>query len=233
MIVYFYPAAMTPGCTTQACDFSDSLESLKADGYTVLGISPDTPGQAGEVPREGGADRHPALRRGPLGDERGGALSVRRSSTARPSRASSAAPSSSTRTGRSRTPSTTSRPPATSRSSAATSDSSEETMSAPTRRRQHRRRDAAATSPRPGADPGARGRDRGPSRPPRQDHRRADRTVAPEGDHPPADRGREGALRRRRDHPRGGPARRAGGRRRSRWSPSSARWIVYRRLHRG
>ena len=34
---------MTPGCTTQACDFSDSLESLKADGYTVLGISPDTP----------------------------------------------------------------------------------------------------------------------------------------------------------------------------------------------
>ena len=43
VIVYFYPAAMTPGCTTQACDFSDSLESLKADGSTVLGISPDTP----------------------------------------------------------------------------------------------------------------------------------------------------------------------------------------------
>ena len=43
VIVYFYPAAMTPGCTTQACDFSDSLESLRADGYTVLGISPDTP----------------------------------------------------------------------------------------------------------------------------------------------------------------------------------------------
>jgi len=43
VIVYFYPAAMTPGCTTQACDFSDSLESLKADGYTVLGISPDPP----------------------------------------------------------------------------------------------------------------------------------------------------------------------------------------------
>jgi thioredoxin-dependent peroxiredoxin len=34
---------MTPGCTTQACDFSDSLESLKAEGYTVLGISPDAP----------------------------------------------------------------------------------------------------------------------------------------------------------------------------------------------
>ena len=43
VIVYFYPAAMTPGCTTQACDFSDSLESLTARGYTVLGISPDTP----------------------------------------------------------------------------------------------------------------------------------------------------------------------------------------------
>ena len=43
VIVYFYPAAMTPGCTTQACDFSDSLESLKSDGYSVLGISPDTP----------------------------------------------------------------------------------------------------------------------------------------------------------------------------------------------
>ena len=43
MIVYFYPAAMTPGCTTQACDFSDSLSSLKAAGYEVLGISKDSP----------------------------------------------------------------------------------------------------------------------------------------------------------------------------------------------
>lgn len=43
VIVYFYPAAMTPGCTTQACDFSDSLESLTRDGYTVLGVSPDAP----------------------------------------------------------------------------------------------------------------------------------------------------------------------------------------------
>ena len=43
VIVYFYPAAMTPGCTTQACDFSDSLESLTAKGYAVLGISPDPP----------------------------------------------------------------------------------------------------------------------------------------------------------------------------------------------
>ena len=41
VIVYFYPAAMTPGCTKQACDFTDSLESLQAAGYEVLGISPD------------------------------------------------------------------------------------------------------------------------------------------------------------------------------------------------
>jgi thioredoxin-dependent peroxiredoxin len=44
-IVYFYPAAMTPGCTTQACDFRDSLSSLQAAGLTVLGISPDAPSQ--------------------------------------------------------------------------------------------------------------------------------------------------------------------------------------------
>ena len=43
VIVYFYPAAMTPGCTKQACDFSESLDRLQAEGYTVLGISPDKP----------------------------------------------------------------------------------------------------------------------------------------------------------------------------------------------
>ena len=43
VIVYFYPAAMTPGCTKQACDFTDSLDSLKATGFEVLGISPDKP----------------------------------------------------------------------------------------------------------------------------------------------------------------------------------------------
>ncbi len=43
VIVYFYPNAMTPGCTTEACDFSDSLSSLQAAGYDVLGISPNTP----------------------------------------------------------------------------------------------------------------------------------------------------------------------------------------------
>jgi thioredoxin-dependent peroxiredoxin len=43
VVVYFYPAAMTPGCTTQACDFRDSLSSLAAAGIDVVGISPDKP----------------------------------------------------------------------------------------------------------------------------------------------------------------------------------------------
>jgi peroxiredoxin Q/BCP len=42
VILYFYPAAMTPGCTTQACDFTDSLASLTAAGYVVLGVSKDS-----------------------------------------------------------------------------------------------------------------------------------------------------------------------------------------------
>jgi peroxiredoxin Q/BCP len=41
VIVYFYPAAMTPGCTTQACDFRDSLSALNGAGVDVVGISPD------------------------------------------------------------------------------------------------------------------------------------------------------------------------------------------------
>ncbi len=41
VILYFYPKAMTPGCTTQACDFRDRLERFTADGYRILGISPD------------------------------------------------------------------------------------------------------------------------------------------------------------------------------------------------
>jgi peroxiredoxin Q/BCP len=43
VIVYFYPAAMTPGCTKQACDFSDNIASLKGAGYEVIGISKDKP----------------------------------------------------------------------------------------------------------------------------------------------------------------------------------------------
>jgi peroxiredoxin Q/BCP len=43
VIVYFYPEAATPGCTTEACDFRDNLASLQSSGYEVLGISPDAP----------------------------------------------------------------------------------------------------------------------------------------------------------------------------------------------
>ena len=43
LIIFFYPAAMTPGCTTEACDFRDSLAPLQAAGYEVIGISPDAP----------------------------------------------------------------------------------------------------------------------------------------------------------------------------------------------
>ena len=42
-VLSFYPRAATPGCTTQACDFRDSLASLGAAGYRVVGISPDAP----------------------------------------------------------------------------------------------------------------------------------------------------------------------------------------------
>jgi peroxiredoxin Q/BCP len=42
-IVYFYPAALTPGCTKEACDFTDNLDVLAAAGYDVIGISPDQP----------------------------------------------------------------------------------------------------------------------------------------------------------------------------------------------
>ena len=43
VVLYVYPAAMTPGCTTQACDFRDNLSSLHAAGLEVIGLSPDAP----------------------------------------------------------------------------------------------------------------------------------------------------------------------------------------------
>jgi peroxiredoxin Q/BCP len=45
VVLYAYPAAMTPGCTRQACDFRDNIASLRAAGYEVVGISPDSPGK--------------------------------------------------------------------------------------------------------------------------------------------------------------------------------------------
>ncbi|GIH12907.1 thioredoxin-dependent thiol peroxidase [Rugosimonospora africana] len=43
VVLYAYPAAMTPGCTKQACDFRDNIASLRGAGYEVVGISPDSP----------------------------------------------------------------------------------------------------------------------------------------------------------------------------------------------
>jgi peroxiredoxin Q/BCP len=43
VVLYFYPAAMTPGCTTQACDFRDSLSSFETAGFAVRGVSRDAP----------------------------------------------------------------------------------------------------------------------------------------------------------------------------------------------
>ena len=48
VVVYFYPAAMTPGCTTEACDFRDRGPALRTAGVTVLGISRDTPERLAE-----------------------------------------------------------------------------------------------------------------------------------------------------------------------------------------
>lgn len=43
VVLFFYPQAMTPGCTTEACDFRDSVPRLQSAGYEVVGISPDEP----------------------------------------------------------------------------------------------------------------------------------------------------------------------------------------------
>ncbi|RKE19229.1 thioredoxin-dependent thiol peroxidase [Streptomyces sp. TLI_171] len=48
VIVYFYPSALTPGCTKQACDFTDNLEVFAGAGYDVIGISPDKPEKLGK-----------------------------------------------------------------------------------------------------------------------------------------------------------------------------------------
>jgi peroxiredoxin Q/BCP len=48
VVLYFYPAALTPGCTTQACDFRDNLSVLRDAATTVIGISPDEPAKLRE-----------------------------------------------------------------------------------------------------------------------------------------------------------------------------------------
>lgn len=54
VIVYFYPAASTPGCTKQACDFRDSLSELDGAGLAVVGISPDKPAKLAKFRDEQG-----------------------------------------------------------------------------------------------------------------------------------------------------------------------------------
>jgi thioredoxin-dependent peroxiredoxin len=54
VIVYFYPAAMTPGCTTEACDFRDNIASLQGAGYEVVGVSPDKPQKLAEFAERDG-----------------------------------------------------------------------------------------------------------------------------------------------------------------------------------
>ncbi|GGC80159.1 peroxiredoxin [Tersicoccus solisilvae] len=54
VILYFYPAAFTPGCTAEACDFRDNLASLTGAGYTVLGVSKDPVETLADFTREYG-----------------------------------------------------------------------------------------------------------------------------------------------------------------------------------
>ena len=54
VVLYFYPAAMTPGCTTQACDFRDSMGSLASAGYRVIGLSKDEPAANAEFAAQEG-----------------------------------------------------------------------------------------------------------------------------------------------------------------------------------
>lgn len=54
VVLYFYPAALTPGCTTQACDFRDSLASLQGAGYTVIGVSRDEPAKLAQFAERDG-----------------------------------------------------------------------------------------------------------------------------------------------------------------------------------
>ena len=56
VILYFYPAAMTPGCTTEACDFSAAKADLDTAGYTVLGVSPDAPSKLAAFTVKSGLD---------------------------------------------------------------------------------------------------------------------------------------------------------------------------------
>ncbi len=121
VIVYFYPAAMTPGCTKQACDFTDSLDALQRRVHRV-GISKDATTKLAKF-RERDGLTITLLSDPELAVHRAYAPTARRSSTASSSRVSSAPPSSSTPTALSSSRSTTSRRPVTWPSSGGISDS--------------------------------------------------------------------------------------------------------------
>ena len=54
LVVYFYPKAFTPGCTTESCDFRDRYDAFQAQGYEILGVSPDDPDRLAAFKEEHG-----------------------------------------------------------------------------------------------------------------------------------------------------------------------------------
>jgi peroxiredoxin Q/BCP len=52
LVLYFYPKAFTPGCTTESCDFAERYETFTDRGYTILGVSPDVPDKLADFKKE-------------------------------------------------------------------------------------------------------------------------------------------------------------------------------------
>jgi peroxiredoxin Q/BCP len=52
LVLYFYPKAFTPGCTTESCDFAERYETFTDRGYTILGVSPDAPDKLADFKKE-------------------------------------------------------------------------------------------------------------------------------------------------------------------------------------
>jgi len=74
LVVFCYPAAMTPGCTTEACDFRDRLDTMHENGFEVIGISPDSPATPRRVRCAGVAHLPAAERPRPVGADRVGCV---------------------------------------------------------------------------------------------------------------------------------------------------------------